>query len=118
PATDLTARAAADLLDELRRAAQAAGEIATVPYVPADLPTLAQRNMPTEALRQITLGRALAEQILQRPTSLSILVPPNLAFDGSSASALGPLGLSGVVIDPATLSQQPIEPFQPGLFGP
>ena len=117
-ADDLTARAAAGLLDLFRRSAQAAGEVATVPYVPADLPTLAQRNMRADALRQITLGRSVAEQVLKRSPSLSILVPPNLAFDEPSANALAPLGITGVVIDPATLPQKPVEPFQPGLFGP
>src|SRR5438874_879040 len=118
PAGDLTARAAATLLDQLRRGAQAAGEIATVPYVPADFPTLAQRNMRADVLRQITLGRSVTEQVLRRAPSLSILVPPNLAFDQASANALAPLGITGVVIDPATLPQKPIEPFEPGLFGP
>jgi uncharacterized protein DUF6049 len=115
---DLIARAAADLLDEFRRSAQAAGEIATVPYVPVDLPSLAQHNMRGDALRQITLGRSVTEQILRRAPSLSILVPPNLAFDTASASALAPLGISGLVLDPGSLPQKPIEPFQPGLFGP
>ena len=117
-ADDLTARAAAGLLDVFRRAAQAAGEIATVPYVPADLPTLTQRNMRADALRQITLGRSVTEQVLKRAPALSILVPPNLAFDEGSANTLAPLGITGVVIDPATLPEKPAEPFQPGLFGP
>jgi hypothetical protein len=115
---DLTARAAGDLLDEFRRAAQAAGEIATVPYVPADLPSLTQHKMGSDALRQITLGRSVTEQLLRRAPALSILVPPNLAFDTTSASALAPLGVSGLVLDPGSLPQKPIEPFQPGLFGP
>jgi hypothetical protein len=118
PPQNLAARNAAGLLDEFRLSAQAAGEVATVPYVPADLPTLVQRDMRTDALRQITLGRSIAEQILHRPPSLSILVPANLAFDEASASALAPLGITGVVIDPATLPQKPAEPFEPGLFGP
>jgi hypothetical protein len=117
-ATDVTARAAAGLLDIFRRGAAAAGEIATVPYVPTDLPTLSQRNMGSDALRQITLGRSVAEQVLKRSPALSILVPPNLAFDEASANVLAPLGITGVVIDPATLPQKPVEPFQPGLFGP
>ena len=115
---DVTARAASDLLDAFRRASQAAGEIATVPYVPADLPSLAQNKMRGDALRQITLGRSITEQILHRSPALSILIPPGLAFDTTSASALAPLGISGLVIDPATLPQTPTEPFQPGLFGP
>lgn len=117
-ASDLTARAAAGLLDLFRRGAQAAAEIATVPYVPADLPTLVQRKMRADALRQITLGRSVTQEILKRAPSLSILVPPNLAFDEASANALAPLGITGIVIDPATLPQKPVEPFQPGLFGP
>src|SRR5207249_3038923 len=56
--------------------------------------------------------------ILQRSPALSILVPPGLAFDTTSASALAPLGISGLVMDPSTLPQRPTEPFQPGLFGP
>ena len=118
PATDLTARTAAGLLDVFRSSAQAAGEVATVPYVPVDLPTLAQRNLRADALRQITLGRSVTEQALKVAPSLAILVPPNLAFDEPSANALAPLGITGVVVDPATLPRQPTEPFQPGLFGP
>jgi hypothetical protein len=114
---DPDARAAADFLDAFKRGAQAAGEIATVPYAPADLPSLAQHNMRADMLRQVTLGRSVAEQILDRSPSLSVLVPQGLALDPASASALAPHGISGVVIDPATLPQQPIEPFQPQLFG-
>ncbi|HEV2686063.1 MAG TPA: DUF6049 family protein, partial [Actinomycetota bacterium] len=117
-ADDLTARAAAGLLDLFRRSAQTAGDVATVPYVPADLPSLAQRSMQADALRQISLGRSVTEQVLKRSPALSILVPPNLAFDEASANALAPLGITGVVLDPTTLPQSPLEPFQPGLFGP
>ena len=56
PAGDLTARAAATLLDQLRRGAQAAGEIAAVPYVPADFPTLAQRNGGIELEQRQAIG--------------------------------------------------------------
>lgn len=115
---DLAARQASDLLDEFRRAALAAGEIASVPYVPVDLPSLAQHGLRTDALRQITLGRSLSEQILHRSPSFSLLLPPNLAYDTSSAAALAPLGITGIVIDPASLPLRPVEPFSPQLFGP
>ena len=115
---DLAARQASDLLDEFRRAAAAAGDIASVPFVPVDLPSLAQHGMRTDALRQLTLGRSIAEQVLHRSPSSAVLVPPNLAFDVSSAATLAPLGFTGIVLDPATLPQKPVEPFQPELFGP
>ena len=115
---DLAARQASDLLDEFRRAAASAGEIASVPYVPVDLPSLAQHGMRTDALRQVTLGRSIEEQVLHRTPSAGLLVPPNLAFDTSSALALSPLGLTAIVLDPTTLPQKPVEPFQPELFGP
>jgi hypothetical protein len=114
---DTIARAAAGLLDQMRASAAAAGEIATVPYAPADLTALARRRLQGDALRQITLGRSVAAQLLGRPTDLSVLVPPGRAIDAASASALSPLGLSGLVIDQSLL--QPLtEPFQPQLFGP
>jgi hypothetical protein len=111
-------RAAAGLLDTLRRSAQAAGEIATVPYAPADLAALARHGLGGDALRQITLGRSVTQQVLGRSAALSVLVPPGGAIDTASASALSPLGISGVVVDPSLLPEQPVEPFQPQFFGP
>jgi hypothetical protein len=112
------ARAAAAVLDEMRKSAAAAGEIATVPYAPADLAALARGRLQGDALRQITLGRSVTAQLLGRATTLSVLVPPGRALDEASANALSPLGISGLVFDPGLLTQQLVEPFQPQLFGP
>lgn len=118
PAQDLTARTAATLLDELRTSANVAGEVATVPYAPVDLPSLAQHGLRADALRQVTLGRSIAEEVLGRAPVPSVLVPTNLTVDTTSLNALAPLGITGLVVNPATLPVQPSEPFQPGLFGP
>ncbi|MGZ4120092.1 MAG: DUF6049 family protein [Actinomycetota bacterium] len=115
---DLTARMASDLLGQLRHAADVAGEIVTVPYAPVDLPSLAQHGLRGDALRQVTLGRSVTEDVLGRAPIPSVLVPPNLTMDNAALSALAPLGITGVVLNPATLLVQPSEPFQPGLFGP
>lgn len=112
------ARRAGVALDSIRRATATAGEIATVPYAAVDMPSMVHRGLRADLLRQITFGRSATETRLGRAPALSALVPPGLSFDRSGATAVAPLGITGVALAPSSLAQQPIQPFQPEFFGP
>lgn len=112
------AHAAATALDAIKRAAAAAGEIATVPYAAADLPSLLQHGLRADLLRQVTLGRSVASERLGRAPSLAALVAPGSRLDEQTIQALLPLGVSAVVTTVRSLDQVPQTPFQPQNFGP
>jgi len=110
---------AAAMLEQLRAAASAAGEVATVPFTPADLRTLIPAGLRADLLRHITLGRTTIGSIVGRNPSLGFLVPPSLALDAASIDALRSLGIRGAILDPLLLAAPPAGPadLRPDLFG-
>lgn len=114
------ARAAAALLDGLRLAAAGAADIATVPYVPADLPALVVHGPRGDVLRQITLARTIVAERLGRAPDPALLVPPGARLDQASAAAMGSIGVERALVDLALLPEPPAEPafLRPDLFGP
>lgn len=118
PATNATAQDAAAFIAAARRAATSVAEIATVPYAPADLPSLARRGLREDLVRQFVFGRTVIESRLGRTASNETLVPPAFTLDDTSGAALAPLGAQTVVLDTGSIPPSADAPFQPNLFGP
>ncbi|HVL31981.1 MAG TPA: DUF6049 family protein, partial [Actinomycetota bacterium] len=109
---------AAAALEAARGAATAVGEVATVPYAPADLVALARRGLRADVLRQVTLGRSVVEQRLGRVPSVNALVPPKFSLDSRAAATLGPVGIAGALIEAGRLPEVRDSDVRPDLFGP
>jgi len=118
PATSPTAQNAAAFIDATKRAAASVAEVASVPYAPVDLPSLARRGLREDLLRQFVLGRTVIESRLGRAASADTLLPPAFTFDNLSGTLLAPLGVRNLVLDAGAVPPSADAPFQPNLFGP
>lgn len=118
PADAPDAQRAAAALQAARAAARAAGEVASTPYALADLSSLAHHGLRGDLVRQLTLGRSVVEARLGRAPVSSTLVPTRFTLDAAAVAAMAPLGVSGMILDPALFGDVPPSDVRPDLFGP
>jgi len=116
---ELAAGAGAELVAlEAIKQAVAGHEVATVPYAPLDVRSLTAHRLESELLRQVGVGRSVLAEHLGVTVNDGFLVAADGAVDQASLAALSTLGVTGTLVDPSLLADQPAEPFEPASFGP
>ncbi len=96
--------AAGAMLQELRAIASSPNvELSALPYAEPLLPALTSGGLVRDLGVQLQRGRELVAGVLGADPSVGVLRPPRSALDGASLDELPALGVSTLLLDPATV---------------